>query len=168
MSVSKTQVLDRLRRVKGPDLDGNIVDLGLVSDILIKDDRVYFSITIPASRADELEPLRGAAEKVVREIEGVAGVVAVLTAEAAPGASRPAAPKQTDRPKQLAAATDASIRAWPKPALAALQVTPPIVRRLHRLHPLQRACASRRACPASSTSSPSPPARAASASRRWP
>jgi ATP-binding protein involved in chromosome partitioning len=95
MSVSKTQVLDRLRRVKGPDLDGNIVDLGLVSDILIKDDRVYFSITIPASRADELEPLRGAAEKVVREIEGVAGVVAVLTAEAAPGASRPAAAKQT-------------------------------------------------------------------------
>jgi ATP-binding protein involved in chromosome partitioning len=95
MSVSKTQVLDRLRRVKGPDLDGNIVDLGLVSDILIKDDRVYFSITIPASRADELEPLRGAAEKVVREMEGVAGVVAVLTAEAAPGAARPAAPKQT-------------------------------------------------------------------------
>jgi ATP-binding protein involved in chromosome partitioning len=90
MSVSKEQVLDRLRRVKGPDLDGNIVDLGLVSDILVKDDRVYFSITIPASRAEELEPLRGAAEKVVREIEGVAGVFAVLTAEAAPGASRPA------------------------------------------------------------------------------
>jgi ATP-binding protein involved in chromosome partitioning len=95
MTVSKTQVLDRLRRVKGPDLDGNIVDLGLVSDIMIKDDRVYFSITIPASRADELEPLRGAAEKVVREIEGVTGVVAVLTAEAGPGSSRASAVKQT-------------------------------------------------------------------------
>lgn len=32
----KDQVVERLRRVKGPDLDGNIVDLGLVSDVLIK------------------------------------------------------------------------------------------------------------------------------------
>ena len=61
----------RLRRVKGPDLEGNIVDLGLVSEILIKDGRVYFSITVPAERApSELEPLRQAAEKVVREIDG--------------------------------------------------------------------------------------------------
>ncbi|MFA5951357.1 MAG: P-loop NTPase [Hyphomicrobium sp.] len=82
MSDLKAQVLERLRRVKGPDLNGNIVELGLVSDILIKDNRVYFSITVPAARAAELEPLRGAAEKVVREVEGVAGVVAVLTAEA--------------------------------------------------------------------------------------
>ena len=42
MTISKPQVLGELRRVKGPDLDGNIVDLGLVSEILIKDDRVYF------------------------------------------------------------------------------------------------------------------------------
>ena len=48
MTVTKDQVLDKLRRVKGPDLEGNIVDLGLVSEILIKDGRVYFSITVPA------------------------------------------------------------------------------------------------------------------------
>lgn len=90
MSDLKTAVVERLRHVKGPDLEGNIVDLGLVSDVLIKDGRVYFSITVPAARAEELEPLRGAAEKVVREIDGVTGVVAVLTAEAAPGAAQPA------------------------------------------------------------------------------
>src|SRR5690606_5836670 len=56
MSVTKTQVLEELRRVKGPDLEGNIVDLGLVSEILIKDERVYFSITVPPERAHELEP----------------------------------------------------------------------------------------------------------------
>lgn len=88
MSDLKEEVVERLRRVKGPDLDGNIIDLGLVSDVLIKDGRVYFSITVPAARADELEPLRGAAEKVVQEIEGVTGVVAVLTAEAPPGGAR--------------------------------------------------------------------------------
>jgi ATP-binding protein involved in chromosome partitioning len=86
MPVEKTEVLTALRRVKGPDLEGNIVDLGLVSEIFIKDDRVYFSITVPASRAEELEQLRKAAEKVVSDIKGVASVTAVLTADASGGA----------------------------------------------------------------------------------
>ncbi|MCB1528564.1 MAG: P-loop NTPase [Hyphomicrobiaceae bacterium] len=85
MTVSKTLVLDTLRRVKGPDLTDNIVDLGLVSEVLIKDARVYFSITVPAEKAQELEPLRRAAQKVVEEIDGVAGATAVLTAEAPRG-----------------------------------------------------------------------------------
>ena len=87
MTISKPQVLDELRRVKGPDLEGNIVDLGLVSEILVKDDRVYFSITVPAARAEELEPLRQAAETVVAKVPGVSGVTAVLTAEAVRGAA---------------------------------------------------------------------------------
>ncbi len=85
MAVSKTEVLDKLRHVKGPELEGNIVDQGLVSEILIKDDRVYFSITVPADKAAELEPLRQAAETVVKRLPSVAGVTAVLTAEAAKG-----------------------------------------------------------------------------------
>jgi ATP-binding protein involved in chromosome partitioning len=92
MTVSKTEVLDALRRIKGPDLQGNLVDLGLVSEILIKDAKVYFSITVPASRAAELEPLREAAVKVVSDIAGVAGVTAVLTAETKGGAAAASAP----------------------------------------------------------------------------
>ena len=71
MSPAKDQVVERLRRVKGPDMQSNIVDLGLVSEILLKDGRVSFSITVPAERAAELEPLRQAAEKIVREMDGV-------------------------------------------------------------------------------------------------
>jgi ATP-binding protein involved in chromosome partitioning len=85
MSLSKEQILERLRQVRGPDLEGNIVDLGLVSEILLKDGRVSFSITVPPHRASELDPLRQAAEKVVRDMPGVTGVVAVLTAERAGG-----------------------------------------------------------------------------------
>ena len=85
MPVTKDQVLDQLRRVKGPDMEGNLVDLGLISEVLLKDDKVYFSITVPAERAGELEPLRQAAEKVVKDIQGVTGVTAVLTAEKAAG-----------------------------------------------------------------------------------
>ena len=91
MSATKDQILTQLKRVKGPDMQGNIVDLGLVSEILLKDGRAYFSITVPASRAEELEPLRQAAEKVVKDVEGISGVTAVLTAEASKGSARPAA-----------------------------------------------------------------------------
>ncbi len=85
MSVTKNQVMDRLRAVKGLDGSGNIVDQGLVSEIIIKEDRVYFSITVPIDRAGDLEPLRQSAEKAVAGLDGVGSVTAVLTAEAAQG-----------------------------------------------------------------------------------
>jgi ATP-binding protein involved in chromosome partitioning len=95
----KAAVIDRLKQIKGPDLEGDIVSLGLVSDVFVSDGRVAFSITVPAERAQELEPLRQAAEKVVKEVEGVENAMVALTAERAPGtASKPAAsppPRQT-------------------------------------------------------------------------
>lgn len=103
MPIDKAQVLKALRRVKGPDLESNIVDLGLVSEVFIKDDHPYFSITIPADRAEELEQLRLAAEKVVSEIAGVSGVTAVLTAEAQPGQARTAAPARPEHARVQAA-----------------------------------------------------------------
>jgi ATP-binding protein involved in chromosome partitioning len=99
MTVTAELVLQALRRVKGPDLEGNIVDLGLVSDVFVDKGRAYFSITVPAARAEELEPLRQAAERVVKDLEGVVGVTAVLTAEAPRGAARPAAPSGGSAPE---------------------------------------------------------------------
>ncbi len=81
MGLSKDEVIAQLRRVKGPDMHGNIVDLGLVSEIVVREGRVSFAITVPAQRAEELEALRQAAEKVVSAIKGVVAVAAVLTAE---------------------------------------------------------------------------------------
>jgi ATP-binding protein involved in chromosome partitioning len=108
MSVTKEAVLDRLKTVNGPDFTGNIVDLGLVSDIFIADQKVFFSITVPAARAQEMEPLRAAAERVVKAIPGVAGAMVALTAEKKGGgmeapvqprpAPRPAAPTAPARP----------------------------------------------------------------------
>ena len=83
--ITKDQILDALKRVRGPDLEGDIVSQGLVSDIFAKDGKVIFSITVPAERAQELEPLREAAEKVVSELPGVASVMVALTAEKKPG-----------------------------------------------------------------------------------
>src|SRR5690606_3689112 len=85
MAADKEQVLAALRQVKGPDLSGDIVTLGLVSDIVVTDGRVLFSITVPAERARELEPLRQAAEKAVRAVPGVEQAMVALTAERSAG-----------------------------------------------------------------------------------
>ncbi len=90
--ITKEDILDALKRVRGPDLEGDIVSQGLVSDIFVNDGKVIFSITVPAKRAQELEPLREAAEKVVSEMPGVASVMVALTAEKKPGQDTPVRP----------------------------------------------------------------------------
>ena len=82
---TKEQVLAQLAKVRGPDLTGDLVSLGLVSDVLIQDGTVTFAITIEPDRADQLEPMRQAAEKVVRHLPGVQRVMVALTAEARSG-----------------------------------------------------------------------------------
>jgi ATP-binding protein involved in chromosome partitioning len=85
-SIDKERILEALKRVKGPDLDSNIVDLELISEIVIHKDKVYFSIKVDPARAQELEPLRQAAEHAVREIAGVETVAVTLTSDRAQGA----------------------------------------------------------------------------------
>ncbi|WFU09653.1 iron-sulfur cluster carrier protein ApbC [Rhizobium sp. CB3090] len=90
--ITKEQVLETLRTVRGPDLEHNIVELGMVSDVFISDAKVYFSITVPADRAKELEPMRLAAERVIKELPGVKGALVALTADKkASAAGAPAA-----------------------------------------------------------------------------
>ncbi|EJJ30621.1 Mrp/NBP35 family ATP-binding protein [Rhizobium sp. CF142] len=89
--VTKEQVLETLKTVRGPDLEHNIVELGMVSDVFISDGKVYFSITVPAERAKELEPLRLAAERVIKEMPGVKGALVALTADKKAAANAPAA-----------------------------------------------------------------------------
>ena len=96
-TLAKETILNSLRRVKGPELSEDIVSLGMVSEIVINEGDVYFSIVIDPARADELEPLRNAAQQVTLEIPGVNNAIVTLTAEKAAGAgpaptARPAAP----------------------------------------------------------------------------
>jgi ATP-binding protein involved in chromosome partitioning len=99
MSVTKEAVIEKLKTIHGPDFTGNIVDLGLVSDIFIADSKVFFSITVPAARAQELEPLRAAAERAVKGIPGVQGAVVALTAEKKGGGMEAAPPQRPAMPR---------------------------------------------------------------------
>lgn len=111
--ISSKDVLEKLRTVRGPDMEGNIVDLGLVSDIFISDGKAYFSITVPAERAKELEPLRQAAERAVKDIPGMKGAFAALTADKKAGTG----PAPVSRPSPAAPAHGHAHP--PRPAAAA-------------------------------------------------
>lgn len=96
--LSRDRVVEALKGIRGPDLDSNIVELGMVSDVFISDGKVYFSINVPAERAQELEPLRQAAERTVKALPGVKGAVVSLTAERKQGSAPPPPRPQATAP----------------------------------------------------------------------
>ncbi len=81
---TKVRVLEALKRIKAPGVDADLVQQGLVSEIVINGGKVYFAISVDPARAGELEALRKAAERVVAEVPGVTSVTATLTADRAP------------------------------------------------------------------------------------
>ncbi|TBN13520.1 iron-sulfur cluster carrier protein ApbC [Agrobacterium cavarae] len=90
----KKQIEQALEQVIYPGSDKSIVALGMVSEIFLSDSKAYFSLTVPADRAKELEPLRLAAEKATLGVPGVKAAVVALTANSRPSnASHTPAPK---------------------------------------------------------------------------
>src|SRR6059058_2559944 len=94
MAVTEQQILDALRQVRDPDKGGDIVSLGMVSGMVVRDGNVGFAIEVEPERGPRLEPLRKMAEQAVEAVPGVLSVTAVLTAEAKSRAApaQPAAP----------------------------------------------------------------------------
>jgi ATP-binding protein involved in chromosome partitioning len=82
--VSEQQILDVLSRVADPDKGADIVSLGMVSGLVIRDGNVAFAIEVEQERGPHLEALRKDAERIVETLPGVLSVTAVLTAQAAP------------------------------------------------------------------------------------
>src|SRR5690348_3014395 len=89
--LSEPQVLAALRQVVDADKGKDIVSLGMVSGVQLREGHVGFTIEVEPERGPKLEPLRHAAEKAVESLAGVLSVTAVLTAQRAPGgaAARP-------------------------------------------------------------------------------
>ena len=90
-AVNQDQVLAALRQVMDPDRQKDIVSLGMVSGLAVREGHVGFAIEVDAQRGPKLEPLRKAAERAVERLEGVLTVTAVLTAEAPPQRAQPQA-----------------------------------------------------------------------------
>jgi ATP-binding protein involved in chromosome partitioning len=87
MAVTEEAVLAALRTVLDPDKKRDVVSLGMVQGLAVRDGHVGFALEVERERGPRLEPLRQAAERAVEAVPGVLSVTAVLTAQAAPKAA---------------------------------------------------------------------------------
>ncbi len=91
MAVTKEQVLAGLTAVKSPE-GVALTETGKLSDVVVSDGKVFFSITVDATVVQKWEPVRKAAEAAVRAVPGVVSAMVALTGERAAGAARAAPP----------------------------------------------------------------------------
>ena len=78
---SVDQVRLALRKVKDPELNLNIMDLGLVYDVLVEDATVVVNMTLTSPGCPAGPQIMSDAERVVRAMPGVADVVMNLVWE---------------------------------------------------------------------------------------
>ena len=92
--ITEQQILEALSDVKDPDTGNDIVSVGMVTGVQIKDGHVAFAIEVDPVRGGQLEPLRKEAEQTVHALSGVLTATVVLTAERAGGQTHPAPQSQ--------------------------------------------------------------------------
>ncbi|MFN3075675.1 MAG: Mrp/NBP35 family ATP-binding protein [Alphaproteobacteria bacterium] len=89
--VTRDQVLEALQTVIDANSGGDIVSLGWVTSVQVKNGHVTFVIEVPPHLAHDFEAHRRQAEKAVYDVPGVLSVTGVLTAHNQQGESaRPA------------------------------------------------------------------------------
>lgn len=78
--LTKEKILDALKTIQFEGGE-NIVDRGLVSEVVIANGKVYFALDAGAENPEKFEPYCRKAEGVVAELEGVTSVGVTVTAE---------------------------------------------------------------------------------------
>jgi ATP-binding protein involved in chromosome partitioning len=97
MALTSSEVLASLDGVSSPE-GLSLPETGVLSDILVADGKVFFSITVNAAVVQAWEPTRKRAEAAVKAIPGVVSVMVALTAERSAGTATPAAPSTSPTP----------------------------------------------------------------------
>ncbi len=97
-NITEQQVIDALGGVTDPARGQSLSALGMISGVAIKDGNVQFSIEIDPARAEQMEPVRKAAEEAVHGLTGVLSVTAILTAESAAGGAKAAPAPEAGAP----------------------------------------------------------------------
>ncbi len=107
-TITEERILEALRRVRDPEKGRDLVSLGMIGGLTIKDGNVGFSIEVAAERGAAAEPLRKAAEQAVFALDGVTSVTAVLTAHSAGGGAGAGRAPAANAPAGDAAASAAA------------------------------------------------------------
>ena len=79
--VTEQQVLDALKCIVDPERGKDIVSLGMVQGLRIKEGHVVLALEVDPKRGPQLEPLREQVETLVHKLPGVITASVVLTAE---------------------------------------------------------------------------------------
>ncbi len=69
--VTKEEILEQLKQVSDPEIGMDIVNLGLVYDIEINNDRVYIKMTMTAPTCPVTPWILSEAQRVVENLENV-------------------------------------------------------------------------------------------------
>jgi len=107
--VTETEVRERLKGIIDPDSGKDIVSLGMVSGLVVRDGNVGFAIEVSPEKGPAMEPVRQAAEAAVHTLDGVVSVTAVLTAHRAAAPAQQPRPGNDPRRQQQAAQTQQAL-----------------------------------------------------------
>jgi ATP-binding protein involved in chromosome partitioning len=107
MAPTKQQILDSLARVPAPD-GTPLTQSDVLSDVVVTDGKVFFSMTVDAADVKAWEPVRKRAEEAARAVAGVTSALVALTAERKPGAG-PVQPAGGPAPRSQGAAAQAGV-----------------------------------------------------------
>ncbi|WP_439580598.1 Mrp/NBP35 family ATP-binding protein [Elioraea sp.] len=88
--VTEAAVREALKTVHDPETGRDIVALGMVQGLQVKQGLVNFAIEVSRERAPRMEPIRRAAEKAAAAVPGVLNATVVLTAHRAEAPKQPA------------------------------------------------------------------------------
>ena len=79
-NINRDLILDALKEIEDPSQSKDIVSLGLVNSITIKDSNVAVTLEVPVHRGASMEPVRKLAQARVLKINGVTSATVVVTA----------------------------------------------------------------------------------------
>ena len=97
MASMKDDVLAALAKVASPQ-GQQLTETGTLSDVVVTDGKVFFSISVDAGAVKEWETVRARAEAAIRAVPGVKSVLVALTAERAGGTGAAAPPRRPPMP----------------------------------------------------------------------
>jgi ATP-binding protein involved in chromosome partitioning len=114
-AVTEVEVRKALGTVIDPGHGKDIITLGRVSGVVVRDGNVGFAIEVEPERGAALEPMRKAAEDSVMQLPGVISVTAVLTAERHPAPTRAASGSDVQAARRAAQAPHGHAAGAPQP-----------------------------------------------------
>jgi len=79
-NITEELILKTLGEVKDPSQSKDIVSLGLVTNVNIKDSNVSVTLEVPVHRGSAMEPIRKLAQEKIIKINGVTSATVVVTA----------------------------------------------------------------------------------------